>query len=286
MADPRADQPRTDTRRAEEDRPRPAAAYAHLVRAQIRSQSQYRLSFALDAGLSALLSLVELVTVLAVFRMTPELGGFSLREVLVTAALCELGFQIADLAVGNIERLSVYVRTGLMDAVLVRPLSPLGQLLATDVAFRKAGRVVQDAVVYAVVLAYADLDWTPARAALAVVAPLAAAALFAAVFIAGASVAFWWIDSGEFANAFTYGGRTFAQYPVTLYPSWLRGTFAYGLGFAFAGYQPMLALFGRPDPLGTPGWLAWSTPAVAALAWVAAITLWRTGIRQYRSTGS
>lgn len=270
--------PRTEGRRA-----RP---YGHLIRAQVRSQGQYRMSFALDAGLSALLSLVELVTVLAVFRMTPELGGFTLREVLLTAALCEFGFQLADLGVGNIERLNVYVRTGLMDAVLVRPLSPLGQLLATDLPFRKVGRVLQDAVLYVAVLVYADLDWTPARAALAVVAPLAAAALFAAVFVAGASVAFWFIDSGEFANAFTYGGRTFAQYPITLYPAWLRGVFAYGLGFAFAGYQPMLALVGRADPLGTPAWLAWSTPAVAAVAWLAAIALWRTGIRHYRSTGS
>lgn len=276
MADPHTD----------DHRPRPAVAYAHLVLAQVRSQSQYRMSFALDAGLSALMSVVEIVTVLAVFRMTPDLGGFSLREVLLTAALCELGFQLADLTVGNIERLNVYVRTGLMDAVLVRPLSPLGQLLAGDVPFRKVGRVLQDAALYVAVLAYADLDWTPARAALAVVAPLAAAALFAAVFIAGASVAFWWIDSGEFANAFTYGGRAFAQYPVTLYPTWLRGVFAYGLGFAFAGYQPMLALVGRSDPLGAPGWLAWSTPVVAAVAWFAAIALWRTGIRHYRSTGS
>ncbi|UGQ13831.1 ABC-2 family transporter protein [Yinghuangia sp. ASG 101] len=278
--------PRREDRRAGGHRPRPAAAYAHLVRAQARSQGQYRASFLLDAGLSALLSLVELAAVLAVFRVTPELGGFTLREVLLTAALCEFGFQLADLLVGNIERLAIYVRTGLMDAVLVRPLSPLGQLLATDLPFRKVGRAVQDAVVYVVVLVYADLDWTPARAVLAVIAPVAAAALFAAVFIAGASVAFWWIDSGEFANAFTYGGRTFAQYPVPLYPSWLRGTFAYGLGFAFAGYQPMLALCGRSDPLGTPAWLAWSMPVVAAIAWAAAIALWRTGIRHYRSTGS
>ncbi|HSA49554.1 MAG TPA: ABC-2 family transporter protein, partial [Yinghuangia sp.] len=217
---------------AEKDRAGSAAAYASLVRAQIRSQRQYRLSFALDVGLTSLVSVVEIVAMLALFQVTDELGGFTLREVLLMGVLCEFGFQLADLVVGNIERLAQYVRTGLMDAVLVRPLSPLGQLLATDFPFRKVGRAVQGAVLYAAVLVYVDLDWTPARVALAVAAPLAAAALFAAMFVAGASVAFWWIDSGEFANAFTYGGRTFAEYPVTLYPAWLRGVFAYGLGFA------------------------------------------------------
>ncbi|WTW97867.1 ABC-2 family transporter protein [Streptomycetaceae bacterium NBC_01309] len=263
-----------------------ARAYRHLVHAQIRSQSQYRLSFALDAGLTSVITILEILTIVVLFRMTPELGGFSLREALLIAALCEFGFHIADLVVGNIEDVNRYVRLGLMDSVLVRPLSPLGQLLATDFPFRKVGRVLQSGGLYVGVLVYADLDWTFARAVLAVVAPLSAAALFSAVFVAGATVAFWWIDSGEIANAFTYGGRQFGSYPITVYPSWLRSVFAYGLGLAFAGYQPALALLGRPDPLGTPAWVAWCTPAVAAAAWAAALLLWRTGIRQYRSTGS
>jgi ABC-2 type transport system permease protein len=261
-------------------------AYRELVRAQIRSQSQYRASFFLDAGLTSIVSLLEILTIVVLFRATPALGGFSLHEALLIAALCELGFNLGDLVVGNIENVSRYVRMGLMDTVLIRPLSPLCQLLATDFPFRKVGRVVQCGVLYVAVLAYADLDWTPARAVLAVVAPISAAALFSAVFVAGATVAFWWIDSGEIANAFTYGGRQFGSYPITVYPTWLRSAFAYGLGLAFAGYQPALALLGRPDPLGSPAWTAWCTPAVAAVAWAGALALWRTGIRHYRSTGS
>lgn len=268
------------------DRGGTRGVYRRLVLARIRSQGQYRLSFALDAGLTSLVSVVELVAIVVLFQVTPDIGGFAMREVLLMAALCDFSFRIADLAVGNVENISEYVRTGKLDAVLVRPLSPLGQLLASDFPFRKTGRVVQGGVLYAWVLAYVGLDWTPARALLALVAPLAAAGLYAAVYVAGATVAFWWIDSGEFANAFTYGGRQFGSYPMTVYPGWLRVVFAYGLGGAFTGYLPALALLGRADPLGTPAWLAWSTPLVSAAAWAAAMGLWHTGIRQYRSTGS
>ncbi|MGH3757977.1 ABC-2 family transporter protein [Actinophytocola sp.] len=52
-------------------------------------------------------------------------------------------FPLADLVVGNVERLPFYVRTGLFDAVLVRPLSSLGQLPAMDFAPRRIGRAVQ-----------------------------------------------------------------------------------------------------------------------------------------------
>jgi ABC-2 type transport system permease protein len=62
--------------------------------------------------------------------------------------------------------------------------------------------------------------------------------------------------------------------------------FAYGLGFAFVSYLPALALLGRPDPLGVPGWLRWCSPLVALLAAGLAALFWRTGVRHYRSTGS
>jgi len=159
-------------------------------------------------------------------------------------------------------------------------------LLASSFAVRRLGRLVVGLVVFVVVLARADLRLTPARAALLVVAPLAGAVLFSAIFIAFATVAFWWIDSGEFANGFTYGGRDFTSYPVNVYGAVFRHVFAFGLGFAFVSYYPTLAVMGLPDPLGLPGWVAWSSPAVAAVAALLSMVVWRFGVRHYRSTGS
>src|SRR6185312_3342556 len=101
----------------------------------------------------------------------------------------------------------------------------------------------------------------------------------------GSTVVFFWIESGEFANAFTYGGRTFTGYPVNIYGRELRALFAYGLGFAFVAYYPALVILGRPDPLGGPSWLGWSAPAVAAVAGTVAWALWRHGLRHYRGAG-
>jgi ABC-type uncharacterized transport system permease subunit len=95
-----------------------------------------------------------------------------------------------------------------------------------------------------------------------------------------------WVESGEVGNAFTYSGRDFASYPVTVFDGWFRTVFAYALGFAFVAYQPALALLGRPDPLGLPVWAGYLSPLVALVAAVLATLVWRTGVRHYRSTGS
>ncbi|MGN9808789.1 ABC transporter permease [Micromonospora sp. BQ11] len=261
-------------------------AYRALLGAQARSQTAYRVSFVVDLVGNVGSTVFDVVTVLVIFGVTRELGGFTLRETLVVVGLATSAFAVADLLVGNIERLPRYVRTGLFDAVLVRPLGALPQLLLMDLPLRKVSRAVFGVAVLVVAVGSAPIDWTPARLLLVVLAPAAGVVFFGSIFVATATVSFWWVDSGELANSVTYGGRDFTAYPVTVYGGWFRTLFAYGLGFAFVSYHPALALLGRADPLGLPAFLGWVSPAVALVAAALAAAAWRTGVRHYRSTGS
>jgi ABC-2 type transport system permease protein len=261
-------------------------AYSHLLGAQVRSQSQYRASFVADVVGSLMFGVIDVASVIVVFRMTPTLGGFGFAEVFLMTALAGCAFATADLAVGNVERLRQYVRSGLFDALLVRPLSSLAQLAVMDVATRRVGRVAFGAVMIVVAAAHAPVRLTPARLALLVVTPVAGAMIFGAVFVATATVAFWWVESGEIANGLTYGGLSFTQYPITIYGTLFRRLFAYGIGFAFVAYYPTLALLELADPLGAPSLLGYASPAVAIAAVIAAGLMWRVGVRHCRSTGS
>ncbi len=261
--------------------------YGRLILGQIRGQASYRSSFLLDMAANTLVPVTELLSILAVFQVTRSLGGFDTAEVLVMYGLGASAFATADLTVGNIERLRMYVRHGLLDAVLVRPLSVLGQLVALDFTPRRVSRIVVAGTVLVLALVRTGVPVGPAHLLLTVSTVVTGAVFFAALFVTTATVAFWWIDSGEFANGFTYGGRDFVSYPVTVYSGFFRAVFAYGLGFAFVAYCPAVTLLDRPDPTGLPGWLGWfGTPLVAtAMVGVAAL-MWRTGVRHYRSTGS
>jgi ABC-2 type transport system permease protein len=262
------------------------AAYRHIVAAQVRAQAQYRASFALDVAGSVGFGVLDLVAVAVLFNVTRSLAGFTFREVFLMMAIANVGFAVADVIVGNVERLRVYVRTGLLDAVLVRPLGVLGQLAAIDVAPRRLGRVAFSLVVIVVAVAQAGVTPTPAHVALLVLAPLAGAVIFSAVFVGTAAVAFWWIEAGELGNALTYGGHDFATYPITIYGAIFRRVLAYGLGFAFVAYYPALAVLDRADPLGAPAYLGYLSPVVASLVALAAAGVWRAGVRHYTSTGS
>jgi ABC-2 type transport system permease protein len=246
----------------------------------------YRTSFAIELFSNLGSTVLDVVTVFVLFRATALVGGFTLAESLVMTGLTAAGFVLADMTVGQIDDLKRYVRTGMLDTVLIRPLRVLPQLVFMDLPLRKLLRLAFGVAVYVAALAANDIHWTVARVLLAVVAPIAAGVFFGAIFVLTASLAFWWVESGEIGAAFTYGGRDFTSYPITVYSDWFRDLFAYALGFGLVAYQPALALLGRTDPLGLPAWAGYAAPLVALPAVAVAALAWRTGIRHYRSTGS
>jgi ABC-2 type transport system permease protein len=260
--------------------------YVALAGGQFRSVTSYRASFLVELVSNVGATALDVLAVVVIFGTGRVIAGFTLSEAVLIVGLASSGFVLADFAVGNIDRLKTYVRTGAMDAVLVRPLSAMPQLLLMDLPMRKLLRLVIGGSVLVVAVRINDIDWTPARVGLLLVAPLAAAVFFGSIFVLSATLAFWWVDSGELGSAFTYGGRDFASYPTPIYSGWFRAVFAYALGFGFVAYQPALALLGRADPLGLPAWAGFISPVVALVAAGAAAVVWRAGIRHYRSTGS
>lgn len=262
------------------------AIYRELVRAQVRGQLSYRTSFALDCAAQAVGGASELVVILTLFGHIPAMGGFAVEEVVLIYALANLSFSLADLVAGQIERLPAYIRTGLLDAVLVRPLSALGQLFAADLQLRRLARAALALALLVYALFTADLAWSPATVALLVIAPFAGAVIFGSFFVAACSVSFWVIEGGELANSVTYGSNMLTSYPITVFGPWLRRLLAFVVPGAFVAYFPTLALLGRPDPLGLPSFLQWSSPLVAIVAAAVAGLIWRTALRHYRGTGS
>jgi ABC-type multidrug transport system fused ATPase/permease subunit len=139
------------------------AIYRRLLGAQVRGQASYRASFLLDLVGQLVAPIIDVLAILAVFRVARTLGGFHAPEVLVMFGISATAFALADTAVGNIEKLRDYVRRGLLDAVLVRPLSVLGQLLALDFTTRRMARILLGAGILVAVRPAGVTDPTGSR---------------------------------------------------------------------------------------------------------------------------
>ncbi len=262
-----------------------AALYVRLVGAHLRSQLQYRLSFALDVTASMIVTFLDFVAVLVLFHNVPALGGWSVREVAFLYGTSAVAFASADVAVGHLDLFPQLIRTGTFDLLLVRPRGTLFQVLTSDFSLRKVGKAIQGAAVLVWAVAALEVDWTAGRLAMLLVMIAAATAIYAAVWVFFICIVFWSVEGNETANAFTYGGSFLAQYPVNIFGAWTRRFLAFVVPMAFVSYFPALYVLDKPDALGLPRLLQFASPLVAAGATLAAGLAWRVAVRHYRSAG-
>jgi ABC-2 type transport system permease protein len=262
------------------------ALYARLIGAQIRSQLEYRLSFALDLAGAFLIAFIDFAAILIIFQNVPRLEDWTLHEVAFLYASTSVSFALVDLVIGHLDLFPRMIREGTFDVVLTRPRGTLFQVIASDFALRRLGKALQGVFIFGFAVNGLDVDWSAGRVTMLAVMLVAGAFIFAAVWIAGATIAFWTVDGGEFTNAFTYGGNFLTQYPISIYGEWLRRFLAFVVPMAFVCYFPALYVLDKPDPLGFPRAFQFASPLVALVAAVGAGVIWTFAVRRYRSVGS
>lgn len=262
--------------------------YRRLVAAQLRSQLQFRASFALDLLGSATITLLEFASLALVFGRFDGLGGWSLGEVAFLYGLVEIAFGIMDMLFGGFDpsNFGNEVRRGTFDRLLLRPLPLVVQVLGSDFALRRLGRVVLGVGILLFALAANPVAWTGAKLLYLPLVLVSMVLFFGGLFIVGATVSFWTIESIEAMNILTYGGSLLISFPMHIYDAWLRRTFTFVIPAAFLNYYPSLYLLDKPDPLGLPGFVAFLAPPAGGLMFGAALLFWRFGLRHYQSAGS
>ena len=261
--------------------------YRRIVAARIRSDWQYRTAFVTLVVSQSFVIVFELVALLFLIDLVPQFGGWSRAQVVFLYAMATLPFSIGDVFVSEVELLAYrYIRDGAFDTVLLRPASALLQILALEFELRRAGKLLAPTIVLCWAVVNVEVDWTVGRAASLVVAVLSGTAIYSGLWVIAGSIPFWAVASREATNAMTYGSQFANQYPLHIYPGWIRAVMGWALPLAFVAYVPTISVAGAANPLGLPTWMAFTPPAVAVAIGIVARLVWRSGITHYQSTGS
>ncbi|MCA7932385.1 ABC-2 family transporter protein [Burkholderia cepacia] len=228
----------------------------------IRAQLQYPASSLMLCAGTFLTTIIELAGIWALFDRFGDVQGWRFGDICMFFGMVSVSFAIADFISRGFDVFgSDFIRTGDFDRLLLRPRTATLQLIGHDFRLRVIGRLLQGIVVLVV-------------------------ALFFGLMVLQATLAFWTVESLEVVNVVTYGGVQAAQFPISLYAGWLRHFLTFVVPIACIAYFPVLAILGKPDPLGAPRWFLPLAPAVAFVFLGTCFVAWRFGVRKYTSTGT
>lgn len=263
------------------------ALYGRYVSASLRAQAQYPASTLMLTLGQCAVTAIEILGVFALFDRFGPVGGWRFGEAALFYALVNIAFALADMLTRGFEVFGTdFVRTGAFDRVLLRPRAAALQLAGHEVRLSRLGRFIQGFAVLVLATGLAPIHWNPGSIAIAAWAVAGGMALFVGILVLQATLAFWTVESLEVMNVLTYGGVQAAQYPLNIYAAWFRHLLTFGVPIACVAYYPVLAILGRPDPLGAPDWLLPLTPAAGFAFLALSFVAWRFGMARYASTGS
>jgi ABC-2 type transport system permease protein len=260
--------------------------YGLLAWTWTRAAAQYPVSMVLLALATGVVTALDLAAIALMFARAPRLADFTAAEVMFLYGTSGLSFALADILLGTAERLGQHVRQGTLDAMLVRPVSPLIQIATEDFSPRRFGKLIPTVAVLVVVLPLLEVSWSPLRTLLVPVMIISGVAIFGALWVLTGAVQFVIIDGHQASKAVTYGGGFLTQYPLSVFGRDAVRVLTFVIPLAFVNWEPALYVLDRPDPLGLPTIFRFASPVVAVLLCAIAALAWRAGLRHYRSTGS
>jgi ABC-2 type transport system permease protein len=249
--------------------------------ASLSTQLEYRANFVVNLVETVLRILGSLLGLSILVGDAQNIGGWSLLEAAVVLGIFTLFDGLMSLALApNLNRIAEGVRTGTMDFTLLKPID--AQFL---VSFRHLNLLrLPDVLLGAGIVVWAvwQLEPRPSfeQLALGVLLLLTAYFMVYAIWFMLATTAFWFVRVENITELF-WGFYRAGQFPITVFPSWVRLFFTFVIPIAFITTVPAQAFTGKLE-----GSSVWVSLLLAAGLFALSRWFWRFALRSYTSASS
>jgi ABC-2 type transport system permease protein len=262
--------------------------YRRLIWIKIRSQLQYRTDFVVDVVANAITMLTFFLSLVLILQRFDSIGGWRLGEVAFLYGMVEFSFGMMDMIFSGFDPqgFGQRVRRGAFDQLLLRPIGVTVQVFGSEFIVRRLGRIIQGAIIFGIALSLVDITWSWPKLIYLPIVLVSLICFFGGLFIIGATITFWTIESIEAINIFTYGGSEMMAYPMHIYTDWLRQFFTYVIPAIFLNYYPALYFLDKPDPFNLPPFVQFLAPFAGIVVLAVALLFWQFGLKHYQSTGT
>jgi ABC-2 type transport system permease protein len=255
--------------------------YFRCLGQQMKAILAYEADFAVMLVSAVIVQLAGFLFIWTIFQRIPSINGWTMWQVVMMYALVFVTEGVGSLFFEGTWRLSELVYNGKFDQILMRPVSPIVQVLAGAVGFNGLGNIVTGTVLIVIGIVNTPIQWTPGRLLMLVILIASAATIRVAINLGSAASAFWIKAPWSMVPMFVHQLGEFAKYPITIYSVAVQALIVIAVPFAFVSFFPTAFIFGVE---------AWSlqgllTPLVAVYSVLMAVWLFNVGLRRYESTG-
>ena len=169
------------------------------------------------------------------YTLVPKLDGWSFYEILYLYSLSTMGFAMWRCLFMNTLNISYYVRNGILDRFLVKPINPLFQIFMEGFDDDAWGDLIIGILINIICMYQLQLSWYSLLFSL--VLSFFASLIFASFSILGSIISLKTVGVSDFSDI-PYLVYEFMKYPITLYGNVLVIIFTYIIPIAWISFIP------------------------------------------------
>lgn len=254
--------------------------YFSAFKVSLQAKFEYRVDLFVGIVTSMLLQGAALSFLFIVLQSTPNLAGWSGREVVFLFGMTAASLGASEVLFNQIWMLPQYIVAGDLDRLLTYPVHSLLFFLVTRPELHAFGNLLTGFAYVVASLWGVHAPWylwlgLPVWWACGTV-------LYTAALVVFASLSFRFV--GPYAQQLLIPLNLLqaSRYPLPVYPGWLRKLLLFVIPYATFHYLPGRVLFGKSASC----WGLGVAPLAALASILVAQAAWNRGLRKYESTGS
>ena len=247
----------------------------------VRSIMEYKLSFVLMIFGRCMIAFTEFLAIRFLFDGLTEIKGYTYGDVLLCFSVMHMAFTLAELFGNGFKVFSGIVKSGEFDRMLLRPCSPILQVMGTRFEIGRTGPLITSAITLCIGISKSQVDWNFLTAFTLAFMIIGATLLFIGLYMLGASFCFFTIEDTSILNALTYGAKEHGKYPIDVYGRGVLRFCTFVIPYTLVQYYPLQFLLGR-----STNWVLGLCPVGVVVFLATCYGVWCLGLRNYKSCGS
>lgn len=252
--------------------------YRTCFQTAVKGALAYRSDFLFRSFITLLSNILfPLVTVL-IYALGAQFPGWNMWEVLLLQSIYSMSTGVSAMLFGNVLWATMdHVQQGSFETVLLKPVSPLFYLIASNFDSESGGLFFGGlvmTVVCGIKTESCSLENIPAF----LIFFFAGLAVMSGMFLLMAAMSFKWVGNSRIPEIFD-SIKSFGKYPVGIFPKKIQLLCSFILPVAVIGFLPAGALLGRMDDR------AYFTLLPCVLFFVAGVAVYHSMVRLYEGVG-
>lgn len=259
--------------------------YFMYIKVFFKARSQYRVGFITGIFANFYCYFLTFLSFWIIVNKFQNIAGWNFEEMSILYGLNLFTYAIAGTLVWySIYHLEKEITTGRLDLYLTRPMNVIGQLICSQFGDTFIGQVIVTLVflINALIKIEGILSCKMLLYILCVL--IGGISLQVGAMIVIGAMSFWTLRSEKIGSIFYYQLRSLTNYPLIIYPGWIKALLTV-IPWAFINYYPALIILKKAS-VKSDYYLGYCAPGLGVAFLVFSICFFNKGLKQYTSAGN